>query len=119
MPQPLMEVKLKEQPAGVLSFALASRNHHVMICARTMIKNPALSAAAATFFKDLLFLGPFFLLSFLGLMGSVPSTDPFWIAFWAGMVALSMTGVAWLALQMFKVVLFDQRERNRAQRPEK
>lgn len=63
-----------------------------------------------TFVRDLIFIGPFFVISFFSLRGTVPSPDPFWVSFWAGMVALSMTGVAWLALQMFKVVLVDQLE---------
>jgi hypothetical protein len=69
---------------------------------------------ARTFLKDLLFIVPFFVVSFLALRGTVPSMDPFWVFFWAGMVALCMTGVAWLALQMFKVVLADQLAMNRS-----
>ncbi len=68
----------------------------------------------ATFIKDLLFVGPFFLISFLVLKPSVPSHDPFWINFWAGLVGLAMAGGGWLALQMFKVVLADQLDANRA-----
>lgn len=67
-----------------------------------------------TFAKDLLFLVPFFIIFFLPLRNSVPSYDPFWINFWAAMVALAMTGVAWMSLQMFKAVLADQRESKNA-----
>lgn len=66
------------------------------------------------FAKDLIFLGPFFIVSFLLIKGNVPTSDPFWITFWGGMVALSMSCVAWIALQMFKVVLADQIALNKA-----
>lgn len=71
------------------------------------------------FLRDLIFIGPFFLLSFLALRGAVPTDHLLWNTFWAAMVGLSMTGVAWLALQMFKVVLADQLEQNRAHEPQK
>lgn len=76
---------------------------------------------AVRFLKDLIFVGPFFILSFAVLKGwdAVPSQDPFWSTFWAGLVALAMASVAWLAFQMFKVVLVDQLEMNRARETRK
>ncbi len=64
--------------------------------------------------RDLLFLGPFFIISFLALRPTVTAFDNTWIAFWAFLGALCMTAVAWLAQQMFKVILIDEKSRNRA-----
>lgn len=80
-----------------------------------MSKQGKNTSYAAMFIKDLIFIGPFFLLSFLALRQSVPSNVPFWILFWALVGAFVMSCVAWIALQMFKAVLVDQRERRRAQ----
>lgn len=78
-----------------------------------------ISSYARMFAKDLLILGPFFIVSFLLIKGNVPSENPLWITFWAGLVAFSMACVGWLALQMFKVVLFDQMAMNKASKSQK
>lgn len=39
----------------------------------------------------------------------VPSNDPKMILLWGGLCSACMTGVFWLALQMFRVVLRNQR----------
>ena len=74
----------------------------------------AKKSLAAVFLKDLVILVPFFLLSFFMVRHSVPSYDPFWINFWAIVTAFMMSSVAWIALQMFKAVLFDQIARTKA-----
>lgn len=40
----------------------------------------------------------------------VPSTDPKMIVLWGGLCAACMSGVFWLSIQMFRVVLRAQRE---------
>ncbi len=60
----------------------------------------------------------FFLISFLVLRPSVPVYTPLWVNFWSILGGLCMTGVFWLAMQMFKVVLFDQIEMNKGRPPE-
>jgi hypothetical protein len=40
----------------------------------------------------------------------VPSEDPRMVNLWGAITALCLTGVFWLALQMFKVTLRGQRE---------
>jgi len=40
----------------------------------------------------------------------VPSTDPKMIMLWSALTAGCMSGVFWLAIQMFRVVLRAQRE---------
>jgi hypothetical protein len=40
----------------------------------------------------------------------VPSTDPKMIMLWSGLTAACMSGVFWLCIQMFRVVLKAQRE---------
>lgn len=86
-----------------------------------MSKKGKNSSHAGRFLKDLIFVGPFFILSFSALKGwnAVPTDDPFWSTFWAALVALAMASVAWLAFQMFKVVLVDQLETNRAHETKK
>ncbi len=68
--------------------------------------------------RDLLFLIPFFLISFFALRPSVTAFDPTWIAVWAFLGAVCMTAVAWLALQMFKVIVADEKQRNAEKRKE-
>ncbi|WP_043589516.1 hypothetical protein [Geminisphaera colitermitum] len=51
----------------------------------------------------------FFAFMFSILRSHVPSTDPAMIALWAGLAAGCMSGVFWLAIQMFRVVLRAQR----------
>lgn len=84
-----------------------------------MSKKGKSSSYALTFLKDMIVIGPFFILSFFALRNAVPTYDPFWNAFWSALVGLCMTCVAWLALQMFKVVLVDQLELNRTRETKK
>jgi len=51
----------------------------------------------------------FFAYMFSLLRIHVPSNDPGYIALWAGLAASCMSGVFWLALQMFRVVFRFQR----------
>jgi len=66
----------------------------------------------ASLLVDLVLVGGFFGLMFCILRSHVPSYDPRVVAAWSALTALCMSGVFWLALQMFRVVL-------RAQRSEK
>jgi len=47
----------------------------------------------------------FFVFMFGVLKPHVPSNDPKMIALWAGLAGACMSGVFWLAVQMFRVVL--------------
>ena len=58
----------------------------------------------------------FFVFMFGVLQKHVPSNDPNMIMLWAGLTAACMSGVFWLAVQMFRVVLRAQREANRAKK---
>lgn len=51
-----------------------------------------------------LVIGFFFFLYWL-VKGHVPSTDPKMILLWGGLTAACMSGVFWLCIQMFRVVL--------------
>lgn len=55
----------------------------------------------------------FFVLMFVVLQSHVPSNDPFWIYFWSAATAACMTGVFWLCIHMFRVVLIAQRAARR------
>ena len=54
----------------------------------------------------------FFAFLFTLLKSHVPSNDPKMVVFWAGLTAGCMSGVFWLAVQMFRVVLKAQRLAN-------
>lgn len=62
---------------------------------------------------DLILVAAFFVYLFTLLRSHVPSNDPFWITLWAALGSLCMSGVFWLCVQMFRVVLRAQREANR------
>ena len=63
-----------------------------------------------SFLKDMIFIVPFFFVMLWALLPSIPTYSPFWLGFWGIMGSLCVTGVAWLALQMFKVVFIDHEE---------
>lgn len=50
----------------------------------------------------------FFVFLFTLLKSHVPSNDPLMVFIWAGLAAACMSGVFWLAIQMFRVVLSAQ-----------
>lgn len=56
----------------------------------------------------------FFVYMYGVLKGHVPSNDPQMIALWAALTSACMSGVFWLAVQMFRVVFRAQREANKA-----
>lgn len=51
----------------------------------------------------------FFFFLFSLVKSHVPSTDPKMITLWGGLTAGCMSGVFWLCIQMFRVVLRAQR----------
>ena len=63
----------------------------------------------ASLVVDAVLVIAFFLYIYSLVSVHVPSNDPKWILFWGGMCAACMTGVFWLALQMFRVVLRNHR----------
>ncbi len=62
---------------------------------------------------DLILVGGFFCFMFYVLRSHVPSNDPKMIYLWAGLTAACMSGVFWLAVQMFRLVLNAQRAANK------
>ena len=62
---------------------------------------------------DLVLLVLFFAYLFSVLKSHVPSTDPKMIILWAALAASCLTGVFWLALQMFRVVFRAYRAANK------
>lgn len=54
---------------------------------------------------DLVLVVAFFAFIFSILRSHVPSNDVKMVWLWAGLAASCMTGVFWLAIQMFRVVL--------------
>ncbi|MEO6875812.1 MAG: hypothetical protein ABI222_13420 [Opitutaceae bacterium] len=62
---------------------------------------------------DLVLVILFFAYMFTVLRQHVPSTDPKMTAIWGALGSACMTGVFWLALQMFRVVFRAYREAQR------
>ena len=65
---------------------------------------------------DAILVAGFFGFMFSLLKSHVPSNDPKMIFIWAFLSAGCMSGVFWLAIQMFRVVLTAQRLANKQQR---
>ena len=63
----------------------------------------------ASLIVDLVLLAAFFAGIFSVLKSHVPSRNPHMITLWAALATSCLTGVFWLALQMFRVVLKAQR----------
>ncbi len=64
----------------------------------------------ASLLVDALLVGGFFVLMFVLFKHHVPSNDPKMIILWAGLSAACISGVFWLAVQMFRVVYRAQKE---------
>lgn len=62
---------------------------------------------------DLVLVAAFFAYLFTLLRSHVPSNDATMITLWAALGAACMSGVFWLCVQMFRVVLRAQREASR------
>jgi hypothetical protein len=62
---------------------------------------------------DLILVVGFFIYMFFTMKSHVPSNDPKMIMLWAALTSACLTGVFWLALQMFRVVLRAQRAARR------
>jgi hypothetical protein len=62
---------------------------------------------------DFVLVAAFFAFLFTLLRSHVPSNDPAMITLWAALGAACLSGVFWLCVQMFRVVLRAQREANR------
>ncbi len=54
---------------------------------------------------DAILVGLFAVIIYSLVKSHVPSNDPFWIMVWGGATTACMSGVFWLAVQMFRVVL--------------
>jgi hypothetical protein len=65
---------------------------------------------------DAILVVAFFLYIYTVVSPHVSSNDPYWIRIWGGAAAACMSGVFWLALQMFRLVFRAHREANRAKK---
>ncbi|MBP7143457.1 MAG: hypothetical protein KBA71_16245 [Opitutaceae bacterium] len=71
------------------------------------------SVTAVSLVVDAILVIGFFLLMLWVVESHVPSTDPKMILLWGALGSACLTGVFWLALQMFRVVLKAQLEARR------
>jgi uncharacterized membrane-anchored protein len=62
---------------------------------------------------DAIVVGAFFIFMYSLLKSHVPSNDPKMVLLWGGLASACMSGVFWLAVQMFRVVLRAQLAANR------
>jgi hypothetical protein len=69
--------------------------------------------STASLAVDAVLVLAFFALFYRLVSTHVPSNDPKMILLWGGLCAACMSGVFWLCLQMFRVVLRAQREAGR------
>ncbi|KXU34083.1 hypothetical protein AXK11_09095 [Cephaloticoccus primus] len=65
---------------------------------------------------DLAFVAGFFLIIFNVVQSHVPSNDPAMVLLWSVLTAACLSGTFWIAIQMFRVVLRAQLQRNRGER---
>jgi hypothetical protein len=65
---------------------------------------------------DAVLVAAFFLYIYTVVSPHVPSNNPHMILIWGGLCAACMSGVFWLALQMFRLVFRAQREASKAQK---
>jgi hypothetical protein len=79
------------------------------------IKLEKLTSPVSLVVDAILVIG-FFLYLFSLLKSHVPSNEPTMIFLWAGLTSACMSGVFWLAIQMFRVVLTAQRMANKQKR---
>lgn len=69
------------------------------------------------FIVDVILVGAFFLFfAFVLLPSHVPSENPLWISVWSIGSAACMSGVFWIAVNMFRVVFRYQKELNARRR---
>ena len=67
-------------------------------------------ATPASLAVDAVLVAIFFVLMYRVLAPHVPSDDPRMIRLWGAITSLCLTGVFWLALQMFRVTFRAQRK---------
>jgi hypothetical protein len=75
-------------------------------------KSPQDSRLVGNVVLDTLLTGGAFVVFFFVCRPHVPSEDPRMVNLWGAITGLCLTGVFWLALQMFKVTLRGQRDRS-------
>jgi hypothetical protein len=74
-----------------------------------MAQSEAKLVTPVSLIVDLILVAAFFAYMFTVLRSHVPSNDPKMIALWSAIAASCLSGVFWLALQMFRVVFRAQR----------
>jgi hypothetical protein len=78
-----------------------------------MAQSESKSVTPGAIALDAVLVIAFFLFLYSLVSPHVPSNDPKWIMIWGGLTAACMSGVFWLCIQMFRVVLRAQREAGR------
>jgi hypothetical protein len=97
---------------GVAQFSMDNA-HFVGLPFRPMAQPEPKLTSPASLLVDAVLVVAFFIYIYTVLAPHVPSADKKMIMLWGALSAACMTGVFWLALQMFRVVYRGQREANR------
>jgi hypothetical protein len=80
---------------------------------RAMAQSENHRPTAASLAIDAVLVLAFFAVLYRLVSPHVPSNDPKMILLWGGLCSACMSGVFWICLQMFRVVLRAQREAGR------
>jgi len=91
-------------------------NASFLLCFRLMAQPEQKFTSPASLVVDAILVIGFFVFMFGVLQKHVPSNDPNMIMLWAALSSACISGVFWLAVQMFRVVFRAQREANRAKK---
>ncbi len=78
----------------------SSQNAHDNVIAPSEQKH----VTPVTIAVDLVLVATFFYFMFGWVKSHVPSTDPKFVTFFGALTAICVTGVFWMAIQMFRVV---------------
>jgi hypothetical protein len=79
------------------------------VCFTVMAQPETKLTSPASLFVDAILVIAFFAFIYWLVSPHVPSNDKSMIVLWGGLCAACMTGVFWLCVQMFRVVLRAQR----------
>ena len=87
--------------------------HNFVLLLRRMAQPETKLTSPASLAVDAVLVAAFFLFIYTVVSPHVPSNNRGMVLLWGGLCAACMSGVFWLCIQMFRVVLRAQREAKR------
>jgi hypothetical protein len=107
-------VKSESRPRAAAAEQFSMDNADFVLLLRRMSQPETKFTSPVSLVVDAVLVIGFFLFIFRIVAPHVPSNDRSMIVLWGGLTAACMSGVFWLAVQMFRVVLRAQREDRRS-----